>query len=80
MSWSHTNVWQLKIGRNISFAGVPPEELRVPGPHQASQSSVSVPEGEVTMKKLRKKLKKLPGMWNEKTQMFKQMAWMAEQL
>ena len=35
MGCSHTQVWQIKLGRDISAAEIPPEEPGVPVPYQA---------------------------------------------
>ena len=35
MSWSYTQVWQIKIRSDILAAEVPREERQVPAPHQA---------------------------------------------
>ena len=43
MGWSHTHVWQLRIGRDISAAEVPLEERGVPAPYQAPQPRPLVP-------------------------------------
>ena len=47
MGWSHTQVWQIKIGRDISATEDLPEEGGIPAQHQTPQPRVPVPGREV---------------------------------
>lgn len=47
MGWSLTRVWPLKVRRAVLAAEGPPEDRRVPGPHQAPRPRAPVSGREV---------------------------------